>query len=509
MKELKKYRTGEFPATTGSFSSSDFPPEFLEILQGCLWYLQQENGSEYCRYTAGVQNLTGYSSKQIEQFPGRIYHLVTPEDTPGTLRKLNEFLASPEAETLELIYSINHKDGTKRWLKENITVSRDALSKPVSMYGVITDVTQMKEKELKVIESEATLRDLNETKDRFINILSHDLRAPFTSILGFAEILLNEPNLPQADKQEYISFIYEASQSQLQFISYLLDWSRLRSGSMKVEPQRVNAGTLVHSCISSLTGNAIRKGIEIKADIPEELFVRADERLITQTIMNLLGNALKFSFENSVIEVSANLFNETLVEFVVKDKGIGIPVSEQHKLFRLDKAYSRDGTNGEKGSGFGLALVKEIIEKHSGDIWFYSEEGKGSEFHFTLPLPSNLVLLVNGNEEERSSYQHLFRTQLSAVDCLEANNGFEALSRIEEYHPSVIITEHNMPLMNGLQLVEAVRRSEQKSKTAIIVVGDQIPPDAEKKYHRLGVNFIFRKPIIEEDFVDIIREITG
>lgn len=187
----------------------------------------------------------------------------------------------------------------------------------------------------------------------------------------------------------------------MQLVNYLLDWSRLQTGGIRIEPQRLHAQTLVFNCISSLTGNAIRKNLDIKVFIKDSLYIQADERMLTQVITNIISNAIKFSTEGKTIEVSADTFNESFVEFIVKDEGIGISDSNKIKLFKIEKMFSTEGTKGEKGTGLGLSLVKEIIDKHNGSIWFYTELDKGSEFHFTIPSSPNTILLVENNSIEK------------------------------------------------------------------------------------------------------------
>jgi len=214
-------------------------------------------------------------------------------------------------------------------------------------------------KQTKIEKELETLKKANETKDKFISILSHDLRAPFTSILGFSEILINEPLLPKSEKLEYLNYIHEASENQLQLINYLLDWSRLQTGRMKIIPKKINAQAIIYNCVSSLTGNAIRKNIEINVEANEELFIQADERLLMQVITNLVSNAIKFSPPNKEINIIAKHFNFELAEFVVKDEGLGISDKNKEKLFKIDKMFNnRRNKRGERNRAWFIACKR-------------------------------------------------------------------------------------------------------------------------------------------------------
>ena len=464
-----------------------------ELLDGFFWQSKTAIKDSETYYSPGAALITGYYSSEINNLPGKYLSIIFYDDTAYVMKQFSDFSLNPSADSLELIYRIIRKDGELRWVKENISGTNNPGHEQLVYIGIVSDITKLKEYEAKLLESEARLLEINQAKDRFINILSHDLRAPFTSILGFAEILINEVHLPTAEKNEYLNYIYEASQNQLQFISYLLDWSRLRTGTLKIETQRIQLQALVYNCVSILTGNAIRKNIQINVDVNEKLYMQADERLITQVILNLLSNAIKFSFENGVIEISAVKFNEEQVELVVKDYGAGIATEDQPKIFSIEKNYSKEGTKGEKGSGFGLALVKEIINKHGGEAWFYSELEKGSEFHFTVPLPSNTILIVQNDEDEMNLITSIINDVFPEFLIITSENGYEAISMVASQTPNLIITNHQMPLMNGIQFIEALKRSDSDLKIPLIILTEYSSPETEALYYKLGVKTVINK----------------
>ena len=439
------------------------------------------------KITESVKKITGYSAKEIISMRGKILNIVHEEDAADVIRELNSLNLSARQLSSQMRYRITRKDGEVRWLHESISVVPLPDKSGNKMTGAVTDITELKKFENEFLDERSKLIEASNSKDRFINILSHDLRAPFTSILGFSEILLNETQLNEKEKIEYLTYIYDASQNQLQFINYLLDWSRLRTGSLKLEPQRLKVLMIMYNCISALTGNAIRKNIDIQMDISENLYIQADERLISQVIMNLLNNSIKFSQENSTIEISAAPFNSTQMEITIKDHGIGISMEDQQKIFSVEKTYSREGTKGEKGSGFGLALVKEIVEKHNGEIWFYSEEGKGTEFHFTVPLPCNNILLVHDDIDELNQLQDIISGAFPEFMIFTAENGFEAIGINIDKSPNLIIAKNDLPLMNGLQLIESMKKSDNELKTPFIIIMDEDDTEESKKYITAGV----------------------
>lgn len=489
-------------------ATSAQPFSFLQSMTGLHFFVWQGTSvkkDEATVYSAGILGLTGYTAEEVNNLPGKYLALISFEDSSAVGKIVSDFAFEPGKKSAEAVYRIIRKDGTLCWVKEFFVMLRDSNLRTYCYAGMVTDISNQKEYELKLLESESTLVETNQAKDRFINILSHDLRAPFTSILGFAEILLNEQNLPLKEKNEYLTYIYEASQNQLQFINYLLDWSRLRTGSLKIESQRLKAQAVIYNCVSILTGNAIRKNISIEVDVNDTLYVQADERLLTQVILNLLSNSIKFSPDNSTIEIHAGIFNDTQAEFVVRDNGMGIRPEDQNKIFSIETSFTKEGTHGEKGSGFGLALVKEIIVKHGGEIWFYSEPLKGTEFHFTLPLPSNIVLLVENDKQARAEYIGLIHEAFPEFMILTAENGYEAMGVIANQTPNLIIFNHHMPLMNGLQFWEAMKRNDTNLKVPFIVLSGPLPADVESAYIRQNVKAILRTPVDQTEFLNTLR----
>jgi PAS domain S-box-containing protein len=441
-----------------------------------------------------VLKITGYSCKELLDLSGGFYSLIVSDDHMRIQKLLDKFADNPEEEYYSAIYRIYSRDQNIVWVKEEIQVQKNITGEIEAYYGFIQNISEFKKLESLLLAENENLHQLNKSKDKFISILSHDLRAPFTSILGFSEILMNEPDLTQNEKNEYLNYIHESSQNQLQLINYLLDWSRLNTGRMKIESDRIHALSLVFNCIASLTGNAMRKNIDIRTNIPESIFIKADEKLISQVITNLLSNAIKFSYENKHIEISASIFNDDKIEFIIKDTGIGIPEHSKDKLFKVEKKFSTIGTKGEKGTGLGLSLVKEIVDKHMGDIWYYSEVDKGSEFHFTIPSSPNIILLVDDEKEDKVFLEKVINENYPGYIVLFSENGYEALTIISSKIPSLIIAKHDCPFMDGIQLLKLIRKGEKGFKVPVIALISDISEETKKMYYENTITAFLQKP---------------
>ena len=467
--------------------------DIASVFEDQFHYLLYVKGEELeIFYSPSIKRVTGYSPSELIKNDSLGRDFVFPEDISDVKKKLHK-IESGKVSNLKILFRFVRKDGKIIWLKEQIKA--EPFEGGIILKGLVVDVTEFKKTENDFGEIINNLSAEITARDNFLSILSHDLRAPFSSILGFTEILLNESSLTEAERNEYLNYINDSSSNQLRLVNYLLDWSNLQTGRMHLDSQRVQAQSLVFNCISALTGIAMRKNIDIKVNVPESLFLEADERLMIQVITNLVSNAIKFSDEGKTIRITADRFNNELVEFVIKDEGVGIPDIYQPRIFRFEKMFSTRGTKGEKGTGLGLSLVKEIIERHKGQIWFYSKEKVGSEFHFTIPSSENTILLVENNKSDFLKIEKIIKENYSSFKFVGTDNGFEAINVVLKQHPSLIISSHDLPLMNGVQFVKSILRGDKKFYSPIIVMIDTHDENLIKAYQDVGVRTVISKPV--------------
>lgn len=485
-------------------SDCNYLSEITSAFNESFYWLvyKKEDENEEVFYSEKIVEITGYTADELVQMKGRGLELVADEDI-NYVKLMYSELEKSDNNNIDIVYRILTKNGSVKYLNEKISFTINKNN--VKVYkGIVTDISTGKNQEEYLLKHLEDLTQMNHAKDNFISILSHDLRAPFTSILGFTEILLNENQLTEAEKTEYLNYIHYSSANQLQLINYLLDWSRLRTGRLNIEPNRLQAQSIIFNCISSLTGNAIRKNIEIKVKVNENIFIKADERLILQVLTNLISNAIKFSPDGKNIDVRAERYNEDLVEFIIKDEGMGISLENQSKLFRFEKMFTTIGTKGEKGTGLGLPLVKEIIEKHGGQIWFYSKENEGSEFHFTLPSASSTILLVESHKDDYNLLESLIKERFPEYKISGVSNGYEAINFIIKEHPTLIVSSHEVPLMNGVQLLKSIHKGDPNFNTPVIAILNSYDEILKKAYDEFGVRSIITKPINPEDLIQKI-----
>jgi len=232
------------------------------------------------------------------------------------------------------------------------------------------------------------LQELNASKDKFFSIIAHDLKNPFSTIIGFSDMLNDEFHTENPENaKEYAKLINTSAVQTLKLLENLLEWANSQRGKISFKPLTINLGDIMNEEFLNLNDAAHDKNIELKSTVPEKLTVFADRNMIKTILRNLISNAIKFTHRKGKVEIKAFIDND-FVEIEVSDNGIGISKETMSKLFRIDADLSTRGTENEKGTGLGLFLCKEFVEKHGGKIWVESESGRGSTFKLVLPSGS-------------------------------------------------------------------------------------------------------------------------
>jgi PAS domain S-box-containing protein len=258
--------------------------------------------------------------------------------------------------------------------------------KVIGVVSFSRDITVRNKMEEALKMREEQLKELNATKDKFFNIVAHDLKNPFTSLLGSTELLYENIHLLDSEKiRKLAQIMNDSAKSGYAILMNLLDWSRSQTGLIKLNPEKINLKTLIDKNISNLELYSVNKQIKIYSLAKEDFFVFADMNMINTVLRNLLSNGVKFTRKNGKVTVAAAT-TENEVTISVKDTGIGISDENIKKLFRIDTKFQLPGTDNEQGTGLGLKLCKEFVEKLGGKIWVESVENKGSNFKFSIPV---------------------------------------------------------------------------------------------------------------------------
>ncbi len=278
----------------------------------------------------------------------------------------------------------------KKWFLVSKVPFIDENGKVSGVVGVADDITLRKQAEEKLKESEQKLRELNASKDRFFSIIAHDLRSPFSALLGYAEILNSEEQIEQDDIKSFVTTIHSLGKSILDLLENLLTWAKVQLNGIDYSPECFSISEVIDNNIKLFKLVAEKKRINLLFTNNKDVKVFADKEMTNTVVRNLISNAIKFTRSSGNVIIDLEDKNR-FAHISILDTGVGMNAEQVQQLFKIDKRASSLGTEGEKGSGLGLVLCKEFVEKNGGEIFVESIPNHGSKFSFTIPLDSSSV----------------------------------------------------------------------------------------------------------------------
>ncbi len=371
---------------------------------------------------------------------------------------------------------------------------------------VIRNITERKRVMLELREAKERAEAATKLKDKFVSLVSHDLRAPFTSLLGLLQSLYDDTGHPLDVKQkDILNRAMGSSESMINMIEELLNISRLQTGEIIPEPVFVNAYFTVAAAIGSFSHLAQKKGIELVNEVPQGVRLYADLILFVGVLKNLISNSIKFCNTGDRIAVLLPAGQESAI--AVKDTGVGISAKNLPNLFRQEVKTTTRGTAGEKGTGLGLPYCYGIMETLGGTLRVESTEGEGSIFYAELPFVKPRILLVDHDESARASLRkYLDSLQL---DILEAKSGEEAIAMVAESPPNLIISDTILPGLDGMELIERLKSQRETKAIPIIVTTADNQIETREKALRVGAIDFISKPVVNEDLIPRVRKVVG
>ncbi len=365
-----------------------------------------------------LQNTLGYSQEELESLT--FMDCVHPDFRDRSEELFYEMMSgSMDSFSLELQYL--HKDGTPIWINLTSSLVRDHLERPVFVIRMLEDISERKQAEVnmahytqlvaehrealerqsdmllqlngEMMQKQRELEEMNRSKDKFFSIVSHDLRSPFSSLLGISKLLAEgSSDLTREEISELAEAMNLQAHNVFDFMENLLKWAQAHTGRMQFKPTVIPLTEITSSVEMLLRENAVSKGLTLSNDVTQDVAVFVDENMIRSVVQNLVSNALKFTPSGGKVSIEARQHptKTKLVEVRVTDTGVGMSEEDAQKLFRIDIVHTTKGTEDETGSGLGLILCKELVEKNKGTISVESTLGAGTSFIFTLPLAKEL-----------------------------------------------------------------------------------------------------------------------
>lgn len=358
----------------------------IEITKAKELYLKIFEDFPALIWRSRLDKLCDYFNKTWLDFTGRTMEQefgngwaegVHPDDFDSCVQTY--VTAFDKRQSFLMEYRMKNKFGEYCWIRDFGRPFYDLDNTFLGYIGSCYDITENKNNELKLIE-------LNATKDKFFSIIAHDLKNPINSILGFSEHLIEKVNEKDYEQiGEFADIVRQSTNRALDLLMNLMVWAQSQSGRMEYNPAYFEIETIVNEAILLMKGNAEQKSIIILNKLSSGILVYADKAMLSTVLRNLISNAIKFTQPNGKITVTSVVQQNELTISVI-DTGVGITKERINKLFKISEVYSTQGTQKEEGTGLGLILCKEFIEKNKGKIWAESLIGTGTTFYFSLPL---------------------------------------------------------------------------------------------------------------------------
>lgn len=354
-------------------------------LSDVVWTINSE--AEITYISPSVEQLLGYKADEV--INSKITKFFTQTSALTCLIKLEEakstIIQGRKMEPCKISLEATCKDSTTKWTEISGNVMYDSSDNFIGFSGICQDITERRKAEQILHQNENKLKELVATKDKFFSIIAHDLRSPFVSILGFLELLQTQyDDFNDSERKKYISLISENADTTLNLLENLLVWAKTQIGRIAYMPLKQKLLPIVKSVNNTLKSALKLKNITLTIHIPDDIELLADTNMLYTIFQNLISNAIKYSNPGGEVVIRAQNFNEN-IEIIVSDSGVGMDEEIRNKLFKVEEQVSKPGTSNEKGSGLGLILCKDFIERHNGSIHITSELGKGSQFRIILP----------------------------------------------------------------------------------------------------------------------------
>jgi PAS domain S-box-containing protein len=428
------------------------------------------------------------------------------------------------------------KDGSFYWVSSTIVPMLDEQSQPKSYISIRTDITptKMLEEQLQHAVEEASIQSqiatrANKAKSEFLASMSHELRTPLNSILGFAQLMQEDPAAPLTPNQkESTTVIINSGRHLLELIGDILDLTQIESGSVELKPSQIEVHNLLDELGDLIQSQCVKAKINLL--LPKSshrIYVTADLLRLKQVLLNLLSNAIKYNREGGRVTVSLRIDDAQRCQIRIEDTGIGIPAEAQSQIFG---AFNRLGQecSAIEGTGIGLVITKNLVELMNGEIGYESEQNMGSTFWVTLPLANDPteqpnidsstaespsddyapevkhVLYVEDNLVNQKLMTAFFKRQPSLSLSL-ASSGKEALNLLAEQHVDMILMDINLPDGNGIALTDKIRHVEGYAQTPVIALSAAAMTH-ERKRGKGMFNDYLTKPVDFDVLMRVIHE---
>ncbi len=480
-------------------------------------------------WNAGAERMYGYTAEEIK---GKHFSTFVPEDLRGGLTAIDEKLS--RAEAVRHLEHVNiRKDGLRFPVSLTLSPLKDAAGLVTGVSTIVRDITEQKRAAAELQRAKESAEATSRAKSEFVANMSHEIRTPMNGIIGMTDLALD--TALTSEQREYLTMVRDSADSLLTIINDILDFSKIEAGKLGLDPAEFNLQDVLTNTLRSLAVRASQKGLElawgVKAGVPERVI--GDAGRLRQVIVNLVGNAIKFTEHGEVVvgvEVESQQAQSVVLHFTVRDTGIGIAPEEQKQIFEAFTQADNSMSRKYGGTGLGLTISSRLVEMMDGNIWLESALGEGSTFHFTARLgqakaaaeessPKNIislqdlpVLVVDDNATNRKILEAMLTHWLMRPEM--ASSGEEGLAALERAAAAgspfpLVLLDAQMPEMDGFALAERIKQNPQLAGATIMMLTSAGQRGDTIRCRELGIGVYLIKPIRQSELLEAIVEAMG
>jgi PAS domain S-box-containing protein len=486
---------------------------------------QTDNVGKFIFLNDAWQKITGF---RVEDTVGKLYRSFIYDEDISADENYYQRLISGESDYNNYEIRIKTITGETKWVEvfSRLYLSDD--KEILGIYGMMMDISDRKRAEEELIKTKEIAEEASRAKSEFLAVMSHEIRTPMNGVLGMTGLLL-ETNLTP-EQREYVETIRVSGDTLLTIINDILDFSKIESGKMELEEAPFEIKDCVEDTLQLLAPEAIKKRLDllhlIEPDVPD--YIIGDVTRLRQILYNLVSNAIKFTEQGEVfvsVKLKEKKGDDILIEFAVKDTGIGIPKDKHSTIFQHFSQVDSSTTRKYGGTGLGLAICKRLVNLMGGEIWLESEVGFGSTFYFTIKskipkvqlpkvivkstqqiLANKRVLLVDDNKTNL----YILALQCKNWGLLPRStvNPREALEWIKNGDPfDFAIVDMLMPEMDGIELTRSIRQYKNKYQLPVIMLSSAGIDERDKETYDTLFNAYAAKPIKQSQLYELMVSI--